>query len=506
MPTPAEKLSGSLQLLVKFQNKDGIAVIKSGDLSRTHKDRLVSKGFLREVMKGWYISTRPDEMKGDSTSWFTSYWYFVSVYMKERFENDWCLSPEQSLLIHNGNTAIPKQLLVRSPKAGNNKTSLLHNTSLFDVTSSIPPNKDITEKDGLNLFSLPSALIACSPDFYSKYPTDARIALAMIKDASEVLTILLKGGRSTIAGRLAGAFRNIGKDFIADEILSAFKSADYDIREKDPFKVKTPVILITRESSPYVYRIKLMWRQMREHVAARFPDSPGIPKKINKYLEEVDDQYITDAYHSLSIEGYKVSPDLVEKVRSGRWDPAGDIEDRMQVDAMAARGYWQSFQAVKESLRSILGGNNPGEIVEKDHHTWYRELFAPGVAAGILEASDLAGYRNSPVYIKESRHTPPGVVAVRDSMPVFFELLKEEKEPSVRAVLGHFFFVYIHPYRDGNGRIARFLMNAMLASGGYPWIVIRIEDRNEYMESLEKASANQDISAFTKFLIKIISG
>ena len=37
---------------------------------------------------------------------------------------------------------------------------------------------------------------------------------------------------------------------------------------------------------------------------------------------------------------------------------------------------------------------------------------------------------------------------------------------AVRAVLGHFFFVYIHPYMDGNGRMGRFVLNAMLASGG----------------------------------------
>ncbi|MDZ7633123.1 MAG: Fic family protein [Bacteroidales bacterium] len=39
-------------------------------------------------------------------------------------------------------------------------------------------------------------------------------------------------------------------------------------------------------------------------------------------------------------------------------------------------------------------------------------------------------------------------------MPVFFDLLKEEPEVSVRVVLGHFIFVYIHPYFDGNGRMA----------------------------------------------------
>jgi Fic family protein len=77
-----------------------------------------------------------------------------------------------------------------------------------------------------------------------------------------------------------------------------------------------------------------------------------------------------------------------------------------------------------------------------------------------------------------------GFVAVRDCMPAFFELLHEEPEPAVRIVLGHFVFVYIHPYMDGNGRIGRFLMNVMLAAGGYSWTVIPVERRNEYMGAL----------------------
>jgi len=44
------------------------------------------------------------------------------------------------------------------------------------------------------------------------------------------------------------------------------------------------------------------------------------------------------------------------------------------------------------------------------------------------------------------------VEAVRDAMPVLFDLLEGEPEPSVRAVLGHWLFGYIHPYPDGNGR------------------------------------------------------
>ena len=74
-------------------------------------------------------------------------------------------------------------------------------------------------------------------------------------------------------------------------------------------------------------------------------------------------------------------------------------------------------------------------------------------------------------------HVPPNSAAVRDAMPVFFEMLTEESEASVRVVLGHFIFVYIHPYMDGNGRIGRFLMNVMLAADGYPWTVVPLERR-----------------------------
>jgi hypothetical protein len=62
-----------------------------------------------------------------------------------------------------------------------------------------------------------------------------------------------------------------------------------------------------------------------------------------------------------------------------------------------------------------------------------------------------------------------------------------------RAVLGHFLFVFIHPYVDGNGRMARFLMNTMFTTGGSPWTVIRLEHRTQYMRSLEQASVERNI-------------
>ena len=208
------------------------------------------------------------------------------------------------------------------------------------------------------------------------------------------------------------------------------------------------------------------------------------------------------AYNSLSIEGYKVSAALIEKVRSGNWNP--DNDDRNQHDALAARGYWQAFQAVKQSIEKVLSGDNAGRIAGRDHATWYRELFGPGVTAGILKPADLAGYRSGPVHIRHSMHSPPDIVAVRELMPALFELLQHESEAAVRVVLGHFMFVYIHPYTDGNGRMGRFLMNLMLASGGYPWTIVPLERRMDYMVALEQASVDDDIKPFAKLLADLV--
>jgi Fic family protein len=101
-------------------------------------------------------------------------------------------------------------------------------------------------------------------------------------------------------------------------------------------------------------------------------------------------------------------------------------------------------------------------------------------------------------------HVPLNRDGVRDAMPTFFDLLREEEHPAVRVVLGHFVFVYIHPYMDGNGRMARFLMNVMMAAGGYPWTVIPLSARNIYMGALEKASVGEDIVPFAEFLAGLV--
>jgi len=503
MAKPSEKLSESLEVLHAIQAR-GIVAIQSSEFSRTHRERLCQNGFLREVIKGWYIPTRPDEVAGESTAWYASFWQFCASYLSHLKGKDWCLSPEQSLLLYAENWTVPRQLLVRALKARNNITNLPHDTSLLVIRAAMPEAKDIQEKEGVRLFSLPAALVSSAPGVFKQNATDVRAALAVVRDASEVLSLLLEGGHSTIAGRLAGAFRNIGRKQIADDIVNTMSAAGYNIRENDPFEEELPIALSERVQSPYINRIRLMWQEMRHYIIERFPLAPGLPNNKKVYLKSIEDIYVTDAYHSLSIEGYRVSRELIERVRSGQWNPDEDENDREHRNALAARGYWQAFQSVYESVKKVLSGAEPGKVASDDHRSWYREMFAPGVVAGLIRPADLAGYRNGPVYIRKSMHVPPNCDAVRDVMPVFFDLLCEETEASVRVVLGHFIFVYIHPYMDGNGRMGRFLMNLTLAGAGYPWTIVPLEKRKIYMAALEEASVKNNIEPFTNLVAGLV--
>jgi hypothetical protein len=502
MATPNEKLAASLAKLQMLQT-DGRCVFRSSELSKTHRKRLVDQGFLERVIGGWLISTRPGIEPGDSTPWFASFWEFCAYYCTERFGTDWHLSAEQSLLLLAENTVIPTQVIVYSTAGINKVQPLLFGTAILSIKQKeILAGADIIERGGLRLVAADAALVKVPEAFFTRSPIEAQVTLLGVKDVSGVLRRLLEGGNSVIAGRLAGAFRRIGRESFAKEILSTMKSAGYDVRKHDPFAETYKFGTITRAEAPIVGRLQAIWSSMRADVIKSFPASPGSAADLHAYLQAIDDIYKTDAYNSLSIEGYQVTPELIERVRQASWNPDSNAGDKESRDALAARGYYQAFLAVKESVRQVIGGANAVALARDSFRDWYRQLFQPCVTAGLVPAAALAGYRNDFVFLRTSRYVPPRWEVVPEAMSALFELLESEPEASVRAVLGHWLFGYIHPFMDGNGRLARFLMNTMLASGGYPWTVIQVSERSEYLDALNSASLNMDIAPFTAFIAK----
>lgn len=500
----SDKLAESLEALKTLQEQQPNLVIKgTSTLGTTHTKRLVDNGFLQRVIKGWYIPSMPGS-EGDTTVWYASYWAFIAAYANERFGTEWCLTPEQSLAFYSGNTIVPRQLVIRATKASNNVTQLMFDTSLLDISASLPSHIVTEPTFGLHLYPQIEALVFSSPAFFQSSALEARTVLSGIRDANDVLAVVADGGNSVRAGRIAGALRSIGRGEMADQIVSFMRRVGYNTQEENPFLDSYAIAL--PETSPYATRIRLMWEQMRRQILDLQHLIPASSDKqpLEGVLGRMDAQYVLDSYHSLSIEGYRVTEGLLERVRSGNWNPAKDASDADRRNALAARGYYQAYQLVRQSVAEIYEGSNAGEVFTRQHSDWHFQLFEPCVQAGIVKVSDLLGYRTHQVYIRGSRHTPLNPDAVSDAMHALCDLMQQEPNAFVRALLGHFFFVYIHPYMDGNGRTARFVMNVQLISGGYPWVVVPVDRREEYMQALEKASAEGDITSFLRFILTLL--
>ena len=494
------ELAAALRVLKRLQEKHQ-GVVEASDLSERQRGLLTGTGFLRPIMKGWYVCGNPRDGAGDSTSWHATFWAFLSGYLGKRFGKRYCLNPEASLMLHTGNATVPRQVTCVTVESGNSKVDLPFSTSLliYPQPRNVPSSR--VDLRGLQVWPVNEALCMTGPQFFVNNPREAEIALAMVRNPSELLTTLLAADMMvTAAARLAGAFQFIKRPDDADRIVKAFVQVKVNLKPVNPFKLLEPTLEPTRDRSPYVLRLRSMWAGWRQDVIDVFPAGPGLACTTDEYLAQVEGRYVSDAYNSLSIEGYRVTDELIERVARGDWDPDGDSEHNKTKDALAARGYFQAFHAVKSSIGKVLAGEDAGAVVGRDHHDWYAELFGPAASAGIVERSQLAGYRRGPIFIRNSMHTPVPREAILDSLEALWDLLKAEPEASVRAVLGHHLFVFIHPYFDGNGRIGRFLMNALLASGGYPWTVIRVSRRDEYMLALEAASVEGQITPLAEFI------
>ncbi len=98
--------------------------------------------------------------------------------------------------------------------------------------------------------------------------------------------------------------------------------------------------------------------------------------------------------------------------------------------------------------------------------------------------------------------TPPDQVksAMGDLIDWYRTRVREGEHPIIVAATFHYRFVRIHPFDDGNGRMARLLMNMILIKHGYTVSLIRQEDRDNYLNHLEQADKTEDLTEFINYV------
>jgi excisionase family DNA binding protein len=123
-----------------------------------------------------------------------------------------------------------------------------------------------------------------------------------------------------------------------------------------------------------------------------------------------------------------------------------------------------------------------------------------------IDSTNSGRFRTVAVRLKGSETILPNAAKVPELMDEFIDWLQNNNldHPIKMAVDAHFKFVSIHPFVDGNGRTARLLMNLILMQDGYPPVIVRKEDREEYIKSLEKGQTKNDLDDYYKFMFDSI--
>jgi len=124
-----------------------------------------------------------------------------------------------------------------------------------------------------------------------------------------------------------------------------------------------------------------------------------------------------------------------------------------------------------------------------------------------VDEENAGRYRTSDVIISGARNRPPQHFLLMDEMEKFFAWYKGPARilhAVERAACLHLRFVKIHPFIDGNGRTARFLMNLELMKAGFPPAILLVDRRLEYYKALDLAHVEGNEQPFIRLVCEIV--
>lgn len=251
-----------------------------------------------------------------------------------------------------------------------------------------------------------------------------------------------------------------------------------------------------------------------------------VGKKIPKNIEEIKREFL----FSLLREKWKLPLGKIKKGHSGylKQIPKTEILNQIQEfsyfythDTNKIEGSSLTQQETYNLLRfQITPAMKPeSDMVEaKKHHEIFLNMIKSGKDLSLKNVLEwhkkifeqtkpyFAGkIREHKIVVTGSKSTFPHPKFVPAFLKEFFNWYNKSKgkiHPVELASLVHFRFVSIHPFGDGNGRIARLIMNNVLYRNGYPLLNIKFRERYLYYDALETAQTKTDEIYFLKWFMK----
>ena len=167
------------------------------------------------------------------------------------------------------------------------------------------------------------------------------------------------------------------------------------------------------------------------------------------------------------------------------------IEDGLTIEGKPLRDHYEAVGHAK-AYDYIYQITEKESLSEDDilnlHRLFYQQI----------DAEKAGYYRNVKVYISGSRYAVSAVSKIHDEMQKLVKWYNDNEKklhPIELAATLHRRFVFIHPFVDGNGRVARLLMNLALLRNGFTIAIIPAILRHEYISSLEAAHTRPEVFA-----------
>ncbi|MCP1222952.1 Fic family protein [Sebaldella sp. S0638] len=220
-----------------------------------------------------------------------------------------------------------------------------------------------------------------------------------------------------------------------------------------------------------------------------------IDKKLKKYSEiKLSKELLKDLREDLIIK-WTYNSNAIE----------GNTIDMYQTKVLLEDGITIGGKTMKEHLEII----NHAEAIKYIEEIVSKNIFLSEyeiknihnlVTKGI-ENIDSGKYRDTQVQIGGANFTPVPPYLVKGKMEELILWYKESNlHPIEKSSILHGEFIKIHPFKDGNGRTARLLLNFELMKSGYPPIIINKEEREIYYKTLDMGSVTGNWEDFTEFI------
>lgn len=183
---------------------------------------------------------------------------------------------------------------------------------------------------------------------------------------------------------------------------------------------------------------------------------------------------------------------------------SGNHEIR-EIDEMKAHDV--AFELIKEWTKNNLRTINESEIRKLNEII----LVKPFYKEGITESGQKTQKKIIPGKYKEFpnhvllangqifKYAEPNEVSFKMKELIDWYRDSNDLHPIEKAALLHYYFVLIHPFDDGNGRISRLLMNYHLIKEGYAPVIIKSSDKKNYLFALNQADAG-NIEKFIDYI------